>query len=72
MREFALKRGLSQVRACDRERVEKDLMAIFKVKSQPGFYLHVRGLIEPKFSQKIAVDQYFAAMGITDIWGDAV
>lgn len=68
MKKIGFLKGLGQVKEKDSANIRTELMTALGVSSRMSLSNYSRGLIEPKVSQALAVEQVFNKYGITEIW----
>lgn len=67
---WSFQKGWGQVQNKDLDKVREELMAAIHITTPPTWYSRLRGSVEPKDSERAAIEKVFAAYGITDIWGE--
>lgn len=68
MKKIGFLKGLGQVKEKDSANIRTELMNALGVSSRMSLSNYSRGLIEPKVSQALSVEQVFNKYGITEIW----
>jgi hypothetical protein len=68
--EFSFEKGWMQRRAMDETSMKEDIKNVFGIKNETSWTWRLYGRIEPKVSEKAAVDAVFEKYGITEnVWG---
>jgi len=67
---YAFQKGFRQVKNEDLRNVKKEIMTALGLQSRTSWYQRLYGNVEPRVSEKIAIQGIFAPYGITDIWGE--
>lgn len=70
MNEYSFRKGFSQVRQKDVQKVKKQIMSELGLTTRAGWYLRLNGNVEPKVSEARAIEAVFANYGIKDVWGE--
>jgi hypothetical protein len=68
---YSFEKGWSQRRKCDEWELRTKLSEAMnlKIENRMGWSAHLRGIVEPKVSEAIAIEAIFAEYGITEVWG---
>lgn len=69
--QFSFNKGWSQVKNGDISECRNKLMEVLGIKTRAAFLNRLKGDVEPKVSEVLAIESVFAEYGITDIWGVA-
>ncbi len=67
---FSFAKGLKQVPAGKIKEVKASIMEALSITSKSSFSRRLNGWIEPKVSEKVAIEDIFYMYNITDIWGE--
>lgn len=67
---YSFIRGWSQIRQGDIKECRRMLMEALGVTSRPSFIARLRGRVEPKISEYVAIESIFHKFGVTNIWGE--
>lgn len=67
---FAFKKGWSQVQKSRIPIVRDAIIEAIGKNSPQGFYSRLNGLVEPKASEFLKIEEIFHKEGIYDIWGE--
>ncbi len=67
---YAFLKGWRKVPKADANTLRGDICAALGGISISTFYSRLQGQPEPKISEAQAIESCFAAIGITDIWGE--
>lgn len=67
---FAFKKGWNQLPQCRTAEVRAKIIEAIGKTSPQGFYSRLNGLVEPKASEYLKIEEIFHEEGITDIWGE--
>jgi len=63
-------RGWLQVKNGDVDAVRSEIMQVLGLTSREAFRLRLMGKVEPKVSEKEALESVFRKYGIKKIWGN--
>lgn len=66
---FSFAKGLRQVPSGKVKEVKISIMAALKITAKSSFSRRLNGRIEPKTTEKEAIEDIFFLYNITDIWG---
>lgn len=70
MNNFSFKKGFGQVMNKDADTVRLEIMKALKITTLQGFRNRLGGNVEPRVSERAAIEKIFAKYGIKDIWGE--
>lgn len=67
--QFSFEKGWGQVKQKDAAELRAKIMKALNLTTTQSFRLRARGLVEPKASEKIEIENIFREYGIKNIWG---
>ncbi len=70
MNNFSFKKGYGQVMNKDASAVRRKIMKALKITTLQGFRNRLAGNVEPRVSERAAIEKIFAEYGIKNIWGE--
>lgn len=63
-------KGWEQVQQKDVEKVKAEVLEALHLTSNGSFHYRLKGNVEPKGTERVAIEAVFAKYGITEIWGE--
>lgn len=70
MKNHSFMHGWLQVKNGEIEAVRTEIMQVLNITSREAFRLRLMGKVEPKVSEKEAIEAVFHKYGIKKIWGN--
>jgi hypothetical protein len=69
-RSYSFMRGYKQLRVDQTKDFKLQLMGALDIKTRSAFQARLKGEVEPRMSEAIAIEATFKRFNITDFWGD--
>lgn len=66
---YSFQKGFNKVQNKDLQSVKSEIMTALGLSCRSAWYQRLYGNVEPRVSEKVAIQGVFATYGITDIWG---